>query len=123
MSNNKSIKVVEAEEFRLLDNEGRVRAKIFLEEGEPKVALFSKESKKRVALGLLTTGEAGFALYDDRGTYHFLINVSGDGSPDLSIKDKHGREVYLLQSEETPSIESEILPHVKNKGLRWLMKK
>lgn len=123
MSDHKSIKVVEAEEFRLVDSEGKVRARIFLEEGEPKVALFSKENKKRVALGLLATGEAGFALYDDKGTYHFLINVSGDGSPDLSIRDKHGKEVYLSPSKETSDVESDILPHVKNKGLRWLMKK
>ncbi len=123
MSSDKPANVVEAEEFRLVDNKGRVRVRIFLEEDEPKVALFSKDDKKRAAIGLLPTGEAGIALYDDRGVYHFLINVSPDGSPDLSIKDKYGKEVGMSQPEETPKIESEILPHVKNKGLRWLLKK
>jgi hypothetical protein len=123
MSSDKSTNVVEAGEFRLVDNEGKVRIRIFIEDDEPKVALFSKDDKKRAAIGLLPTGEAGIALYDDRGVYHFLINVSADGSPDLSIKDKYGREVSLSQPEETPKVESEILPHVKNKGLRWLLKK
>jgi hypothetical protein len=123
MSSDKPVNVVEAEEFRLVDSKGRVRVRIFLEEDEPKVALFSKDDKKRAAIGLLPTGEAGIALYDDRGVYHFLINVSPEGTPDLSIKDKYGREVGLSQPEEKPKIESEILPHVKNKGLKWLLKK
>ena len=123
MSDDKPANVVEAEEFRLVDNKGRVRVRIFLEEDEPKVALFSKDDKKRAAIGLLPTGEAGIALYDDRGVYHFLINVSPDGSPDLSIKDRYGKEVGISQPEEIPKKESEILPHVKNKGLRWLLKK
>jgi hypothetical protein len=123
MSIDRSNKILEAQEFRLLDDEGRVRAKIFLEDDEPKVALFSKDDKKRAAIGLLPTGEAGVALYDDKGTYHFLINVSANGNPDLSIKDKNGREMYLVQREEATEIEGEILPHVKNKGLKWLLKK
>lgn len=123
MSNDKPVNVVEAEEFRLVDDKGRVRVRIFLEEDEPKVALFSKDDKKRAAIGLLPTGEAGIALYDDRGVYHFLINVSADGSPDLSIKDRYGKEVSFSQPEEAPKVESEILPHVKSKGLRWLLKK
>jgi hypothetical protein len=123
MSSDKPANVVEAEEFRLVDSKGRVRVRIFMEEDEPKVALFSKDDKKRAAIGLLPTGEAGIALYDDRGVYHFLINVSPDGSPDLSIKDRYGREVGLPQPEGPQTAESEILPHVKSKGLRWLLKK
>jgi len=123
MSKDKPDNVIEAGEFRLLDSEGKVRARIFMEDDEPKIALFSRDGKKRAAIGLLSTGESGLALYDDRGTYHFLINVSADGSPDLSIKDKYGKEVYSFEPEESPKIESEILPHVRNKGLRWLLKK
>jgi hypothetical protein len=116
-------KVVDAQEFRLLDKEGRVRARIFLEDDEPKVALFSKDDKKRAAIGLLPTGEAGVALYDDRGIYHFLINVSASGTPDLSVRDRNGREMLLSQREEPSEPETAILPHVKHKGLRWLLKK
>lgn len=123
MSKDKPVDAIEAGEFRLVDGEGKVRARIFLEEDEPKVALFSRDGTKRAAIGLLPTGEAGLALYDDKGKYHFLINVSPEGSPDLSITDKYGREVYPLEQEEKPSVESEILPHVKHKGLRWLLKK
>lgn len=123
MSKDQSDKVIEAEEFRLVDKEGRVRTRIFLDEGEPKVALFTKEGKKRAAIGLLPTGEASIALYDDKGKYHFLVNVSEDGTPDLSIKDKEGREVIPLEKEGSIDLGAEILPHVKNKGLRWLLKK
>ncbi|HJQ71208.1 MAG TPA: hypothetical protein VKA70_19685 [Blastocatellia bacterium] len=123
MSKDKPVDVVEAGEFRLTDGEGKVRARIFLEDDEPKIALFSRDGKKRAAIGLLPTGEAGLALYDDRGKYHFLINVSPEGEPDLSITDKYGRELYNSQPQEKPGVESEILPHVKNKGLRWLLKK
>jgi hypothetical protein len=123
MSVDESKNVVEAEEFRLVDKEGRLRARIFLDEGEPKVALFTGDGKKRAAMGLLPTGEASFALYDDKGKYHFLVNVSADGTPDLSIKDRDGREVLPYEQEERSDLTSEILPHVKNKGLRWLLKK
>ena len=116
-------KIIEAHEFRLLDKEGRVRAKVFLEEDEPKVALFSKDEKKRAAIGLLPTGEAGVALYDDKGIYHFLINVSAAGTPDLSVRDRDGSEMLLFQKEEPSQPEADILPHVKNKGLRWLLRK
>ena len=116
-------KIVEAHEFRLLDKEGRVRARVFLEEDEPKVALFSKDQKKRAAIGLLPTGEAGVALYDDKGIYHFLINVSAAGTPDLSIRDRDGSELFSFQHEEPSEPEPDILPRVKNKGLRWLLKK
>jgi hypothetical protein len=123
MSSEESNKIVDAREFRLLDKEGRVRAKIFLEDDEPKVALFSKDDKKRAAIGLLPTGEAGVALYDERGSYHFLINVSASGTPDLSVRDRDGREMLLSQREEKSEPEVDILPHVKHKGLRWLLKK
>lgn len=123
MSIEEANKVVEAQEFRLLDKEGRVRARVFLEEDEPKVALFSKDQKKRAAIGLLPTGEAGVALYDDKGIYHFLINVSAAGTPDLSVRDRDGNEMLLSQREEPSHPEPDILPHVKNKGLRWLLRK
>jgi hypothetical protein len=125
MSGDESKKIVEAEEFRLVDKEGRLRARIFLDEGEPKVALFAGDGKKRAAMGLLSTGEASIALYDNNGKYHFLVNVSADGTPDLSIKDRDGREVfpYEQEPERRSDLSSEILPHVKNKGLKWLLKK
>jgi hypothetical protein len=123
MSSENAKTVVDAEEFRLLDKEGRVRVRIFLEENEPKVALFSKDDKKRAAIGLLPTGEAGVALYDENGVYHFLINVSAGGTPDLSIRDRSGREVMIAQREEPSEPEIDIIPQVKHKGLRWLLKK
>jgi hypothetical protein len=123
MSGEQHHKVVEAQEFRLLDKEGRVRARVFLEDDEPKVALFSRENKKRAAIGLLPTGEAGIALYDDEGKYHVLMNVSAKGIPDLSIRDRNGKEMMLFQEEKSMELETDILPHVKNKGLKWLLKK
>lgn len=123
MSTEESNKIIEAGEFRLLDKEGRVRVRIFLDEDEPKVALYSRDDKKRAAIGLLPTGEAGVALYDDKGIYHFLINVSPSGTPDLSVRDKNGRELFLLQREQSREPESEILPQLKNKGMKWLLKK
>lgn len=123
MSAEQHHKIVEAQEFRLLDKEGRVRARVYLEDDEPKVALYSKEEKKRAAIGLLPTGEAGIALYDEEGKYHVLMNVSAKGTPDLSIRDRNGREMMLFQEEKSKEIEKDLLPEVKNKGLKWLLKK
>lgn len=118
--------VIETKELRLVDGEGRVRCKLFIDEGEPKLVMLDGRGIKRLGVGLLPTGEVGISLYDDRERVHLALIVTGAGTPDVSIIERSGRELDVLD-QQPPQKRSDddfdLMPHVKNKGLRWLLKK
>lgn len=118
--------VIETKELRLVDGEGRVRCKLFIDEGEPKLVMLDGRGIKRLGVGLLPTGEVGISLYDDRERVHVALIVTGAGTPDVSIIERSGRELDVLD-QQPPQKRSDddfdLMPHVKNKGLRWLLKK
>jgi hypothetical protein len=74
---------------------------------------------------LLPTGEVGLSLYDDRERVHVALIVTGAGTPDVSIIDRNGRELGVVDQQPRRSSDDDfdLMPHVKNKGLRWLLKK
>jgi len=119
--------VVETKELRLLDDEGRVRCKLFFDQGEPKLVMLDGRGGKRLGVGLLPSGDVGVSLYDDRERAHVTLIVSGAGTPFISITDRDGREMDISDQQPPPPKRGEddldLMPHVKNKGLRWLLKK
>ena len=48
--------VIETKELRLVDQEGRVRCKLMIDEGEPKLVMLDARGVKRLGVGLLSTG-------------------------------------------------------------------
>jgi len=119
--------VIETRELRLVDGTGNVRCKLFIEEGEPKMVMLDARGTKRLGVGLLSTGEVGLSLYDDRERVHVALIVSGAGTPVVSVIDRSGREVDVVDQppppQKRPDDDFDLTPHVKNKGLRWLLKK
>jgi hypothetical protein len=117
--------VIETRELRLVDGTGNVRCKLFIEEGEPKIVMLDARGTKRLGVGLLSTGEVGLSLYDDRERVHLALIVSGAGTPVVSIIDRSGRELDSVDQPppKRPEDDFDLAPHVKNKGLKWLMKK
>jgi hypothetical protein len=117
--------VIETRELRLVDGTGNVRCKLFIEEGEPKIVMLDARGAKRLGVGLLSTGEVGLSLYDDRERVHLALIVSGAGTPVVSIIDRSGREVDSVDQPppKRPEDDFDLAPHVKNKGLKWLLKK
>jgi hypothetical protein len=118
--------VIETRELRLVDGTGNVRCKLFIEEGEPKIVMLDARGTKRLGVGLLSTGEVGLSLYDDRERVHLALIVSGAGTPVVSIIDRTGRELDSVDQPPPPKRSEDdfdLAPHVKNKGLKWLLKK
>ena len=118
--------VIETRELRLVDGTGNVRCKLFIEEGEPKIVMLDARGTKRLGVGLLSTGEVGLSLYDDRERVHLALIVSGAGTPVVSIIDRSGRELDSVDPPPPPKRSEDdfdLAPHVKNKGLKWLLKK
>ena len=117
--------VIETRELRLVDGTGNVRCKLFIEEGEPKIVMLDARGAKRLGVGLLSTGEVGLSLYDDRERVHLALIVTGAGTPVVSIVDRSGRELDVVDQQPLKRTEDDfdLTPHVKNKGLKWLLKK
>lgn len=68
--------VIEAEEFRIVDKEGKVRATLRLNE----------------------KGAPGLALFDDEGRLRAVLQVLEDGSPHLLFLDENGNTPTSLHS-------------------------
>jgi len=117
--------LIETKELRLVDGEGKVRCKLFIDEGEPKLVMLDARGAKRLGIGLLPTGEVGLSLYDDRERVHIALIVTAAGTPDVSVIDRSGRELGVVdqQPQKRSDDDFDLMPHVKNKGLKWLLKK
>jgi hypothetical protein len=118
--------VIETRELRLVDGAGNVRCKLFIEEGEPKIVMLDARGAKRLGVGLLSTGEVGLSLYDDRERVHVALIVTGAGTPVVSVIDRGGRELDVVDQQPPPKRtedDFDLTPHVKNKGLKWLLRK
>jgi hypothetical protein len=124
MTSDQQQTVLETRELRLVDDSGRVRAKLMIDEGEPKLVLLSKASKKRLGVGMLPTGEVGLSLYDEDERLHVALIVSASGTTEISVMTREGREVELVPKRDdsiTKDIESVI--QAGKKGRRWLLRK
>jgi hypothetical protein len=125
MENEQRHASIETQELRLVDSEGKVRARLFMDEGEPKLSLFTKAGIKRLGLGLLSGGEVGLALYDNYERLHIAMIVTADGMPEITVIDRQGKESELSKQRESkpPSDDFDIVPEVKKRGMKWLLKK
>jgi hypothetical protein len=118
--------LIETKELRLVDGEGKVRCKLFIDEGQPKLVMLDARGTKRLGVGLLPTGEVGLSLYDDRERVHIALIVTGAGTPDVTVIDRSGRELGVVDQQQAKNRSDDgfdLMPHVKNKGLKWLLKK
>src|SRR5215470_2046862 len=120
MSNEAPQGVIETKELRLVDDEGRTRARLFLDEGEPKLTLYSKRDKKRAGIGLLATGEVGLSLYDSNERLYFAVIVGAEGDPEISVRTRSGKDFLLYPPEEFPVERYEPPPQSKPKSGGWL---
>ncbi|GEM_PF-5235060 len=79
-------KVVTAEDFHLVDQEGKLRGALFVSgKGEPGFALFDKEGKDRILLMLNADGSTQIDLLDPSGESRASLSLAKDGSPGLKL--------------------------------------
>jgi len=79
--------IIEAQEFRLTDQAGNIRAMLRLDEaGRPALTLHDTADKARVLLDL--SGDSpGLTLFDSAGNLRASLVLSADGSPRLGFAD------------------------------------
>jgi hypothetical protein len=76
-----------AEEFRLVDAQGRLRALLaFSVDGEPYLALLDQHETRKVWLGL--SKESGLAIRDIDGKTRLVLSLDGEGDPTLVFSDR-----------------------------------
>ncbi|WP_447972616.1 hypothetical protein [Nitrospira sp. Kam-Ns4a] len=86
----RAAKVLAAEEFRLVDATGRVRALLaFSPSGEPYLALLDLRDTQRVWLGLAQ--DTGLAVRDRDGKTRLVLSLDQDGEPSLVVRDRERR--------------------------------
>jgi hypothetical protein len=124
MSDDERQSVIETKELRLVDESGQVRAKLFIDGGEPKLVLLSKANKKRLGVGMLATGEVGLSLYDEDERLRVAVIVSAGGTPEISVITRDGRETDLVpKKQESLTKDLEAVIEAGKKSRRWFSKK
>jgi hypothetical protein len=80
-------RVVSAEEFRLVDKMGAVRALIsFSADGDPYIQLTDRKGTDRIWLGVAT--ETGLAVRDVTMKTRVLLSLGPDGDPSLVLRNR-----------------------------------
>ncbi|MBI3803645.1 MAG: hypothetical protein HY282_07755 [Nitrospirae bacterium] len=94
-------KVVTAEDFHLVDRDGKLRGALFVSaKGEPGFALFDKDEKSRVLLMLNADGSSLVELLDEAGKSRARMALSKEGRPDLMLAGEP--TLLLLDTEQRP---------------------
>ena len=103
----KSQKVVEAEEFRLVDENGKLRAKLAQ---NPKLVGFGLVDKKRnlrLVLNAVESGSTHLKMYDPGMKERVSVMLTEDGMPLLDLRDRNGKAGLSLRlaDGDTPILE------------------
>ncbi|GKS59464.1 hypothetical protein YTPLAS18_29910 [Nitrospira sp.] len=81
---------VAAQEFRLVDDRGRVRALLsFSEEGEPFLHLRDQNDTHRVWMGI--SNDTGVVVRDTDGKTRLVLSLDAQGEPSLVVRDRQHR--------------------------------
>ena len=84
---NQSPKVISAEEFRLVDTQGKPRALLaFSPDGEPYLTMLDRNDTRRVWLGL--SEDSGLAVNDVEGKTRLALSLDATGEPSLVLQDR-----------------------------------
>jgi hypothetical protein len=83
-------KTISAQEFHLVDSQGRVRAMLaFTEDGQPFLQLRDEFETYRVWMGI--SSDTGVALRDVDGKTRLVLSVDEQGEPSLVVRDRQHR--------------------------------
>ena len=94
-------KVVAAEEFRLLDKEGRVLSTWGMYAGGPGIVLFSKNGQFRAVFSLTSPEEGPVLTFADKGGVHrATVGLGAKRQPYLTLRDQGGKERISLSLDD-----------------------
>jgi hypothetical protein len=98
-------KVITAEEFRLVDEDGKIRAVLVAgSKGDISINFYDRYDENRATLGLSSEGQPVLKLFDQgslefadkNGQIRVRVDVAYDGSPSLRLYDEDGRSRAAL---------------------------
>ncbi len=83
-------RTVEANEFVLRDESGRVRGRLSMTDSGPALSLYDQNGHIRIMLDVLASGP-GLSLLDANGKIRLVLTVEASG-PGLALVDENGRK-------------------------------
>jgi len=90
-------KVVAAEEFRLLDKEGRILSTWGMYAGGPGIVLFNKKGQFRAVFSLTSPEEGPVLTFADKdGVHRATVGLGAKRQPYLTLRDQAGKERISL---------------------------
>jgi hypothetical protein len=90
-------KIVAAEEFRLVDKEGRVLSTLGMYAGGPGIVLFSKTGQFRAVFSLTSPEEGPVLTFAGKdGIHRATIGLGAKRQPYLALRDEAGKERISL---------------------------
>jgi len=94
-------RVVIAEEFRLVDNEGKILSTWGMYAGGPGIVLFSKNGQFRAVFSL-TSPEEGpvLAFADNKGNHRAIVGLGAERQPYVTLRDQAGKERISLSLDD-----------------------
>ena len=93
------LKVLEAEEVRLVESDGRPAARLQIDQnGRPGLFLYDKHGEVRAVMGVLPSGAPHLALSDRRGQVRATLAVLSDETVTLLLSDGEGQRRVDLRA-------------------------
>lgn len=80
-------RTLQAREFKLTDDRGRIGARLSWTERPPGVQLFDQDGRVRAALFLEANGVPDLYLYDQNASVRAALNLLDSGTPNLAFLD------------------------------------
>lgn len=89
--------IVTAQQFRLVDGEGIMRATLMVTpQGHPGLGLLDEDGDVRVMLRIGPQDDPGLVLYDGDLKVRAMLGIDPDGTAGLQLRDRDGNMVAAL---------------------------
>lgn len=98
-------KVIEAQEFRLVDRDGKPRGRFAVgEDNVSSIAILDRDGNIRASLRVRSDGSTSISIHDADGRNRAAIDVLADGTSQLALSGKSGKSAaaIIVPAEKDP---------------------
>jgi hypothetical protein len=93
--------VVVAEEFRLVDKEGKILSTWGMYAGGPGIVLFNKNGQFRAVFSLTSPDEGPVLTFaDNKGNHRAIVGLGAERQPYVTLRDQTGNERISLSLDD-----------------------
>jgi hypothetical protein len=119
----KSPTQVQAREFVLVDDHGRVGAKLGWKDGQPQLQLFDRKDRVRSAMFLEPNGVPDLYLYDSNNVARASLDLFDSGVPNLAFTDENGKILFYTELDQHQSYNTVFMEMDKGAPVRVTARK